>query len=103
VTGQPLASYFAICHVNESNRFCTISMTAKVQIPEVIDVGFLLGRETENISANAGFSKVDTTYEKSDTGDVPVFYSIFLDLANSPPIQRFTKLSYSFKLRAHFA
>lgn len=84
VTGQTLASEYAISHVESLSAACSISVEAKVSVPGVADVNFLLGNDVVTISASTGFEVVNREARENED---PRLFSLFLEVVESGPMK----------------
>jgi hypothetical protein len=89
VTGQTLASEYAISHVEGASSSCAISFKASVKIPEVADLSFLFGSDVQSISASVGFE--DVKKSEGGSGHSAPQFSIYIEIVPSGPWKKFSK------------
>lgn len=98
VTGQTLATEYAISHVDTASSSCAISFKAAVKIPEAVDASFLLGNDVKSIAASVGFEDIK---KPEGPGDAVPIFSLFIEVEPSYPLRILTKSKYKEILKAY--
>lgn len=99
VTGQTLASEYAISHAEGKTTTCAISFEAKADLPGILDVEVLMRHDIQSITASTGFEVV----KKEEHGnDNPRLYSIFLEVIESRPMKIIRKSTLISRIQAAF-
>lgn len=84
VTGQTLASEFAISHVESASASCEISFEAAAGVTNMANASFLVSRDVRSISASRGFLVVKKQLGRNDKSQL---FSIFLEMKYSKPMK----------------
>jgi hypothetical protein len=84
VTGQTLATEYALTHQEHNAVVCEATVEASVQLPSIVNAEVFLGHGLKKASASIGF---DFCQMKTLCDGRPRQYSLFLETFESAPIK----------------